>query len=124
MFMKTHFSIARSLSHFLDEQFTLGGFSLGIDPLLNFLPGIGNVLGLMLSFYIIWIAKQVNATDKDITLMMINIMLDFFLGIIPIIGFVGDAIFKANKKNLKILEKYIEKEVSTVLEAEIVSPSA
>lgn len=122
--MKTHYSVAKSLAKLLDEQFRIGGFSIGVDPLLNFFPVVGSVLGLMLSFYIIWIAKQVNASEKDITLMMINVVVDFFLGIIPVIGFVGDALFKANKKNLKILEKYMEREVGTILDAEIVSPTA
>ncbi len=98
--MKNHFSVARSLTHLLDEQFKIGRFSIGVDPLLDFIPGIGPFLGLILSLYIIWIAKQVRATEKEIGVMITNVVFDFILGLIPFLGFVGDAMFKANKKNL------------------------
>jgi hypothetical protein len=122
--MKNHFSVAKSLSHLLDEQFKLGRYSIGVDPLLDFIPGIGPFLGLILSLYIIWIAKQVRATEKEISKMIANIVFDFILGLIPFLGFVGDAMFKANKKNLKIIEKYIHKEEKTILDGEIISAAS
>jgi hypothetical protein len=122
--VKNHFSVAKSLTHLLDEQFKIGRFSIGFDPLLDFIPGIGTFMGLLLSFYIIWIAKQVQVTDREINVMIVNVVFDFFIGLIPFLGFVGDALFKANKKNLKILEKYIYKDAKTILDAEIIPSSA
>jgi len=120
--VEKHYSVAKSLAHLLDEQFRVGCFSIGVDPLLDFIPGIGSFLGLLLSFYIVWIAKQARVSEKEIKHMRFNIIFDFILGLIPILGFIGDAMYKANKKNLKILEKYIHRE-EIIINAEIISTS-
>lgn len=105
--MHNHFRFAKTLAHLLDEQFKIGGFSFGIDPLLDFIPGIGDVFALLLSLYIIWIAKQANVPSKEIAVMVRNVTIDFVLGLIPIIGYAGDFIYKANMRNIRILEKYM-----------------
>ena len=120
--MKNHFSFAKFLAHVLDEQFRIGRFSIGVDPFLDIIPGSGSLFGLILSFYIIWIAKKVNVTEKEISLMIMYVVFDFILGLIPFLGFIGDAFYKANKKNLSILEKYIHDEV--IIDADIISSSA
>jgi hypothetical protein len=119
--VKHHFSIAKSLAHFLDEQFKIGGLTFGVDPLLDFIPGIGDFFGLVLSLYIIWIAKQVQIPEKEITHMVFNVIFDFLIGLIPFLGIVGDVAFKANMKNIRILEKYMNEKSPAVVEAEIVS---
>lgn len=91
----------------MDEQFKIGGFSFGLDPLLDFIPGIGDVLAFLLSFYIVWIAKQAQVPEREIAVMIRNISIDFVIGLIPIVGYAGDFVFKANMRNLKILEKYL-----------------
>lgn len=116
--METHFKVAKALSHLLDEQFKIGGFSFGLDPLLDFIPGIGDVLAMLLSFYIVWIAKEANVPSKEISVMIRNITIDFILGLIPIIGYAGDFIFKSNMMNLKILEKYLS---PSIIEGQIVA---
>lgn len=116
--MENHFKVAKMLAHLLDEQFKIGGFSFGLDPLLDFLPGIGDFLALLLSFYIVWIAKQANVPGNEVTVMIRNISIDFILGLIPIVGYAGDFVFKANMRNIKILEKYIS---SSVIEGQIVA---
>lgn len=40
--------------------------------------------------------------------MSANLIVDFAIGLIPIVGAVGDMIYKANTRNLRLLEKYIE----------------
>lgn len=116
--MKRHYQVAKSLAHLLDNKFKVGNFSFGLDPLLDFIPGLGDVIALILSFYIIWIAKQAHVPDAEMGIMIRNVVIDFVLGLIPIIGYVGDFIYKANVKNLAILEKYLDK---SIIEAEVVS---
>lgn len=41
--------------------------------------------------------------------MMINIMLDFAIGLVPFLGDVADALFRANTKNAVVLENYLRK---------------
>ena len=50
---------------------------------------------------------------EDINQMIANLVLDFVLGTIPVVGDIGDFFYKANSKNLEILEKY-----KTIIEIE------
>lgn len=105
-----HLQIARVITKLLDKQFRIGKVSFGIDPILGFIPGIGDILSLILSFYVMWIARRLEIPERHIAQMTRNIIFDFVLGIIPLVGDVSDFIFKANSKNLEILEKYLKEE--------------
>jgi Domain of unknown function (DUF4112) len=41
--------------------------------------------------------------------MMFNIILDFFIGLVPVLGDLGDALFKANTRNAVLLYEMLEK---------------
>lgn len=116
--MQGHYRTAKLLARVLDTQFKIGKFEFGLDPLLDFIPGLGGVITLILSLYIIWIAKAARVPDKEIGQMIRNVIFDFILGLIPVVGYVGDFFYKANIKNIAILEKYVK---TGVIEAEIVT---
>src|SRR5690606_33541877 len=96
-----HFSFASWLSTLMDSRFTIAGFRFGIDPLLNFIPVLGPIITLGLSCYLLWIAKHVNAPASVRYKMLSNVIIDFILGLIPVVGTVGDFIFQANTKNIQ-----------------------
>ena len=50
--------------------------------------------------------------------MITNVVADFILGLLPVLGWAGDFFFKANIRNVKILEKYANRKI---LDAEIIS---
>lgn len=106
-----HYRLAKFLTHLLDTQFSVGGISFGLDPLLDFIPGLGDVIGLVLSVYIIWIAKGLGVPEKEVAVMARNVIIDFIIGLIPVVGIVGDAFYKANVKNLRIIERHLEKPI-------------
>lgn len=41
------------------------------------------------------------------TMMMINVIIDFIIGLVPFIGDVADAVYKCNTRNAVILEKHL-----------------
>lgn len=106
--MEKHLKIAGVLAKLYDSQFKFGKYSFGIEPVIGVIPVVGDVIGLVLSFYIYGIALKMNISGWDKFKMLINIILDFLLGLIPIIGDLFDFGFKANSKNFKILSKYRE----------------
>ena len=116
--MINHISAARSVAQLLDNQFEFLGVRFGLDPILGVVPFLGDIISLVLSAYIIWIAYQMKVPGKEIGRMWQNVLFDFVLGAIPFIGDVSDFFFKANMKNLAILEKYSKRE--TIIEADIV----
>jgi hypothetical protein len=41
-------------------------------------------------------------------MMLLNIAIDFLIGIVPIVGDLADASFRANSKNVRLLEKRLD----------------
>ena len=114
--MNKHLKVAIGLSELLDNKFKIGRFSFGIDPLLGAIPGIGDAITLCLSLYVVWIGIKMNLPSEKLAKMIGNLVLDFVLGTIPIIGDIGDFFYKANIKNMEILKKHAE----TIEEGEII----
>lgn len=103
---KTHLKTAKIIAHILDDQFSIGGIKFGLDPIINIIPWIGDAIGVFMSFYILYIGKKMNVGSLDMAKMIGNIIIDFIVGIIPFIGVIFDIAYKANIRNLRILEKY------------------
>ncbi len=101
-----HLELARTLATFLDAQYTVLGVKFGFDSLIGLIPGVGDLATLFLSLYLIWIGHQMNMPQSKLMKMVINVGIDTAIGAIPIIGDIGDVFFKANLKNLKILEDF------------------
>lgn len=100
--------IAR-LSWLLDESIRLpGGFRIGWDGIIGLIPGLGDLMGLAASSYILYLAAQ-GGTGKVVLLRMaVNILFESALGSIPVIGDIFDFVFKANSRNLRLLQRYTE----------------
>ncbi len=108
---KTHYQTAKWLTESMDSKFKIGPWSFGLDPIIGLVPWVGDFIGLALSLYIFWIGIQMRVPLDKLAQMLGNIIFDFILGVIPLIGDLADFAFKANSKNMEILEKYAEKEV-------------
>ncbi|WP_300603541.1 DUF4112 domain-containing protein [Niabella sp.] len=99
----------RTISKLMDEQFTVGGFKFGLDPILNFIPVLGDVSGYLMSIGLIITMAQYGASGKLVAKMVVNATFDAIVGAIPVLGWVFDFVYKANTRNLKLLtEHYTE----------------
>ena len=95
----------RFLARLLDSCFTLpGGYRIGIDPILGLLPGIGDVIGAGLSLYMVREAAKLGISKWIVLRMLGNVGLEALVGVIPVLGDLFDAAFKANVRNLRLLE--------------------
>lgn len=101
--MTPHLKTAQQLTELLESRFNVAGYRFGLDPILGLVPGLGDAISLLLSLYLLWIAAQLKTPPEKINQMMANIAVDFFLGLVPLVGDVGDFLYKANSKNLAIL---------------------
>ena len=95
------------LSKRLDETFTIPGtkHKIGIESLIGAIPVIGDLIGGILSTYIMYSGIKMGASPKIITQMAMNIAIDFAIGSVPIVGDLFDFVWKANKKNVKLIEE-------------------
>lgn len=106
-----HLKTARTITHLMENQFSILGFKFGFDPLIGMIPGFGDLVSALLSAYLLWIGYQLRIPGKQLILMIWYIILDLLLGLIPIIGDASDFIFRSSAKNMEILNKYAPAEV-------------
>ena len=107
----------KSLSHNLDEAFTIPGTErkIGIDPIIGLIPGGGDLIGGALSIYIMHAGIRMGMPRSVIIRMFGNIALEFIIGCIPIIGDLFDAMWKSNQRNVKLIEdSIISEEKNTI----------
>ena len=101
----------KKLAWLLDAQFGLPGtrFRFGLNSLLGLLPGIGDVLLGLVGLYIVWEARTLGAPAPLLGRMLINIVVEVFGGSVPLLGDLFDMAFKANLRNLALLEAFLRR---------------
>lgn len=94
-----------TIARLLDSSIEVPGMGIriGLDPLLGLVPVVGDAVTAMASLYIIYRAKQMGASSRQIRAMLANVAIDFLVGEIPVLGDLFDFAFKANQRNLIIL---------------------
>lgn len=101
-----HLKIASFIANALDNQFNFLGFRFGLSALIDLIPGVGDVVDAALSFYLVWIGIQMGLPSDKVALMVGNVVLNFVIGLIPVIGDVAYLFRKANMRNLAILQEF------------------
>lgn len=96
------------LSYLLDEKFRFPGtnFRFGLDPILNLIPYAGSFTGLIISAALVTTMAKHGASSRIVVLMAINVFLDATIGSIPVLGQIFDFFYKANKKNIRLLQEH------------------
>src|SRR5688572_27406419 len=97
----------RSLAWLLDNSIPLpGGFRVGLDAIIGLVPGIGDAIGALVSVYILNEARLLGAPRSVLMRMSGNVLIETLVGSIPFAGDLFDAGFKANMRNIALLERY------------------
>jgi hypothetical protein len=106
----SHLDIIRMLSRWTDTMFEVPGLGLrfGIDPILGLLPFVGDIATSVVSLYILTVARQMGVPRSTLLRMGLNVGVDYIVGAIPIVGNLFDFAWKANDRNLKLLERSID----------------
>lgn len=96
----------RGLAWLLDNSIPLPGtrFRIGVDAILGLLPGLGDLLGVLLSTYIVREAARLRVPRSVLIRMAFNVAVEGVVGLIPFLGDVFDAVWKANQRNFALLE--------------------
>jgi len=97
--------------------FNCCGIRFGWSSVIGIIPGIGDVIDAFMAIMVLRTCEQVEGgLPADVkSKMYINIILDFGIGLIPFLGDVADAVFRANTKNAVILEKYLRQKGAKAL---------
>src|SRR6266487_3882382 len=89
----------RKLAYWLD--------GVGLDPLLGLIPGAGDAAGAVLSAWVLIEAFRLGASRATLLRMAGNVVLDAGLGAIPVVGDFFDFVWKANLRNVALLERHL-----------------
>ena len=100
----------RRLSNVLDNAIPIPGTSyrIGIDPIIGLLPGGGDFLGTALSAYIVLESARMGVPRNTLIQMVWNIIVDTLSGTVPVLGDLVDVAWKANAKNIVLLEEHLK----------------
>lgn len=98
----------RALSRLLDSAFTLpGGYRIGLDGIIGLIPGFGDIAGSIASSYIIIESARLGASTATLLRMVMNVLVESLVGLIPFLGDLFDIVWKANEKNMALMEKQL-----------------
>ena len=100
-----------AMEKLLERMFVVPGLNqpVGLDVILDLIPGIGDVAAAVLGGYIVWEAKNLGMSKWQIARMAGNVGTDFLLGLIPWIGAIPDFFFRSNTRNLRIIKRHLDK---------------
>lgn len=90
--------------------FELFGVRFGWESVIGLVPAFGDAVGAALALLIVKKCMKVEGGLGNALLirMMINIAIDFLVGLVPFVGDLADAMFKCNTKNLRLLEEHLD----------------
>jgi len=98
------------LAHWLDDRFEIPGTGIrfGLDGIFGLLPVVGDTATNLVSLYLVLEARRLGASRWTLLRMLFNVLIDWLLGLIPVVGDIFDIGFKANRRNIAILKRQID----------------
>lgn len=84
------------------------GFRFGLDSLIGLVPGVGDVVGLLLGAAILYEGVRIGAPRTLMVRMLRNSVLDAVMGVVPVVGDIADFAFKSNKRNARLLLDHLD----------------
>ncbi len=98
------------LAWLLDSSIRIPGinFRIGVDALIGLVPGLGDMVGVLLSSYIVGQAWQLGVPKSTLARMGFNVLVEGVAGSVPVLGDIFDAAWKANQRNVRLLHAHLD----------------
>ena len=89
----------------LDDMWRIPGTQIrfGLDAIIGWIPGIGDAMAGIASCFIIFASWRRGAPAVTLTRMISNVLLEEALGSIPLVGDIFHVVWKANRRNYRLL---------------------
>jgi hypothetical protein len=100
----------RLITQLFDQAFKVPGtrWRFGLDALFGLVPGLGDIAGGLVAVFALRVARNLRAPPEIQLHMLTNIALDALVGMIPLLGDLFDFAFKAQSRNLALLESWVQ----------------
>ena len=98
------------LAVFLDARWRIPGTNIrfGVDPVISLVPVAGDLIAGLMATYVVHQAARHGAPRRLILQMMMNVGIDVVFGTVPVAGTIFDVLFKASKRNVRLLRAHLE----------------
>lgn len=99
------------LAKLMDSRFRVPGTDIrfGLDAIIGLIPVAGDLSTFAVSGYMLFILAKNGASGFLLARMILNVLIDAVVGMVPFLGDLFDIAFKANTRNLRLMqEHYIE----------------
>jgi Domain of unknown function (DUF4112) len=105
----------RALARLLDSAYEIPGtkWRFGIDALIGLVPAVGDLITTAIAVWVLKEAKTLGVRRRTRARMAWNVVIDFVGGAVPLVGDVFDVAWKANLKNLELIERDLERQGRT-----------
>jgi hypothetical protein len=92
----------------LDSAFRIPGTNVrfGLDAIIGIVPGIGDLVAPVFTVILLGTALRMRVPAVVLVRMVLNAAIDMLLGIVPIAGDIGDVFWKADLRNMALLERH------------------
>jgi len=107
--LRSDLARAHQLADLLDTKFSVGGYRFGVDALVGLIPGVGDLIGALAGLYPLVVAQRHGLGKVVQARMALNLLVEFAIGSIPVVGDLFDFAFKANIRNVRLLDRAVEK---------------
>ena len=97
------------LAGLMDSAFVIPGTKLrfGLDPIIGLIPVVGDLLGGLVSAFIVFRCRTLRLPGIVLARMSINVVINALIGAIPAIGDVFSMWFRSNERNLDLARGYL-----------------
>jgi len=101
-------ALLRRWAVLLDSAFAIPGIPIrfGLDALVGLVPGIGDLATPAFTVLLLGTGVRMRVPVVVLTRMVMNAGLDALIGLVPIAGDIADVGWKANLRNLDLLERH------------------
>lgn len=82
---------------------------LGLDVVLDAIPGVGPIAATAMGGWIVWEARNLGMSGWQLARMGGNVGIDLLLSAIPFVGAVPDFFFRSNSRNLKMVHRHLDR---------------
>lgn len=105
---KTTLDALRRYAVLLDSQFRVPGTNVrfGLDAIIGLIPGLGDISTPIFAALLLIQGVRMRLPFVVQAQMVLNAAIDMLLGFVPVLGDLADIGFKANLRNLALLERH------------------
>jgi hypothetical protein len=109
---RTRIARIDALATLLDSALVIPGTGarFGLDALIGLVPAVGDIVTTTLSLFIVHEAYQLGAPGHILLRMLGNVAVDGALGAVPVVGDAFDVVWRANRRNVRLLREWLERE--------------